>query len=643
MGSLKFANPCNDVGRTSLEPCGTEAGPRFRLPIPAVSGCLLLLGWGLQAFGFRFASWTTFVASFVLGVLPCAKGAVADLVTSARVGPDLLMCAAGTAALATRHAEAAATLAFLCSLVEVGKVLAVAKSRAAAIDLARLAPATAILRHMGRNREIPAGSLAFGDIFVVEPGQRIPTDGVVHAGLSAVNQAPLTGDAPSVNKSPGDAVLGGTVNGCGALDVEVTGLFRYSTVRRMATTLVVAQQRVGPGLARLASVERTYSALVLMAGVSLALSPLTPLGADSQTWIARAIAFVAAAAPPAVLLSAVVATQGALGVAARRGVLIKGGDLLERLASVVAVALEKTGTLTIGQPTVTDVAIVDRSRFEPDEAVQLAAAVEQHSEHPVARAIVRHAESKRLRVPRAEQFRALDGIGAEGVVGGRTVFVGQPNRVETRLRQEADFMRRRMRGETVVLLRVDGRVSALFAVRDNLRPTAARAVESLHNAGVRKVVVLTGDGETTARAIASEAGVDAVEAALAPEDKVAALNRLAVEVGPVAMVGDGIGGLTSMPRAALAVAVNGAGSEQACEVGDIVLMGEDVQGLARAIRLGRRWRSIVRQNIGLSCIVASTLATGALVGLLPLPVAFIGPQLCALTVLGNSLRAMRMR
>ena len=202
-------------------------------------------------------------------------------------------------------------------------------------------------------------------------------------------------------------------------------------------------------------------------------------------------------------------------------------------------------------------------------------------------------------------------------------------------------MRRRMRGETVVLLRVDGRISALFALRDNLRPTAARAVEALRDAGVRKVVMLTGDNETTARAIAAEVGVDAVEAALAPEDKAAALNRLAIEVGQVAMVGDGIGGMTSMPPSALAVAVNGAGSEQAYEVGDIVLMGEDVQKLAGAIRFSRRWRAIVRQNIVLSCIVAGTLATGALVGVLPLPVTLIGPQLCALALIGNSLRARR--
>ena len=485
MGSLEFAEPRNDVGRTPTEPRAADPRPRFRLPIPAVSGCLLLLGWGLQAFGLGLASWAAFAASFVVGVLPCAKGAVTDLVSSAKVGPDLLMCAAGTAALVTKHAGAAALLAFLSSVVELGKLLAVARSRAAALDLARLAPATATVRRMGRNREIAAGSLTFGDIVVVEPGQRIPTDGVVHAGLSTVNQAPVTGDAHSVEKSPGDAVLSGTINGCGQLDVEVTASFRYSTVQRMAATLVDAQQRIGPCLAGVAGVERTYSALVLLAGVSLALSSLTPWVADSQRWVASAIAFVAAATPSAVLLSMVVAMQGTLGVAARRGVLIKGGDLLERLASVRAVALEKTGTITTGQPTVVDLAIVDRSRFEPDEALQLAAAVERHSEHPVARAIVRHADSRRLRVPRAEQFRTLDGIGAEGVVGDRTVFVGQPNRVETRLRQEADFMRRRMRGETVVLLRVDGRVSALFAVRDDLRPTAARAVESLRSAGVR--------------------------------------------------------------------------------------------------------------------------------------------------------------
>ena len=627
-----------------MEPDAPASALRFAFSIPVVSGCLLLLGWALQAFGrFGLASWTAYAASFVLGVFSCAKGAVTDLVTSARVGPDLLLFAAGTAALATRHAGAAALLAFLCSVVEAGKFLALTKSRSDAIDLARLAPATATLRRMGHDRKVPAGSLAFGDIFVVEPGQRVPTDGVVHAGISRVNEAPLTGDVTLVDKGPGDVVLGGTVNGDGggALDVEVSAAFRYSTVQRMVATLVEAQQRVGPGVARLGGVERTYCALVLLAGVSLASGSLTPLGADSQRWIARAIAFVAAAAPSAVLLSVLVATLGTLGVAARRGILIKGGDILERLASVRAVALEKTGTLSIGQPTVTDVVIVGRPDMEPDEALELAAAVERHSEHPVARAIVRHAESKLIRIPRAERFRRLDGIGVEGVVDGRTVFVGKLNHVESRLRQEADFLRRRMRGETVVLLRVDGRIRALFALRDNLRPTAARAVESLRNAGVRKVVILTGDNEITARAMASEVGVDAVEAGLAPEDKETALNRLAIDVGHVAMVGDGFGGMTSMPPSALAVAVNGKGSDQAYEVGDVVLMGEDVQGLARAIRFGRRWRAIARQNVVLSCIVASTLATGALVGLLPLPVALVGPQLCALALIGNSLRAWR--
>lgn len=642
MGSLDLVEPSNDVGRTSPESPATSAASQLRLPIPAVSGCVLLLGWGLWAFGLGRASWAPFAASFVLGVWPCAKAAFTDLVTSARVGPDFLMCVAGAAALATGHVKTAATLAFLCSVVEAAKILAVVEGRKAAIDLARLAPGTATLRRMGRDREIPARSLSFGDIFVVAPGRRIPTDGIVHAGLSTVNQTPVTGEAHPVDKSPGDAVLAGTVNGASVLDIEVTATFHHNTVRRMAATLVEAHQRVGPGLARLYSAERTYSAFVLIIGVSLALGWLIPPGADAQRWIARAIAFVAVAAPCALPLSVVVATLGTLGLAAHRGVLIKGGDILERLASVRAVALEKTGILTIGEPTVADVVIVDRSRMGPDEAVQLAAAIERHSDHPVARAIVRYAESKRLFIPGAEQFRTLDGIGIEGVVGGRTVFIGQPNRVVTRLPQHADFIRRQMRGETVVLLRVDGRVSALFGLRDNLRRSVAPAVESLRNTGVRKVVVLTGDSAITARAIASEAGVDAVEATLAPDEKRVALNKLAIKVGNVAMVGDGIGGLALMPPGVLAVALNGAGSEQAYEFGDVVLMGEDLHGLARAISLGRRWRAIVRQNVALSIVVAGTLATGALAGLVPLPVALIGPQLCALALLGNALRATRM-
>ena len=658
-----------DVIRRKLEQLGFPtqeglemAGPPVPWRNPKVltsvaSGLLLLAGWLVRWVGASEpVSIAVYAIAIVVGGYFFGREALEELVFEREIGIELLMSIAAVVAAVMGQAAEGAMLVFLYSISEAAEGYTEEKTRAAIKALMGLAPKVALVRRNGREEEVPVEELRVGDVFIVRPGQTVATDGVVIEGRSSVDQSPVTGESIPVEKADGDQVFAGSINQQGALDVRATRTFADNTISRIIQMIEEAQERKGQSQRFIERFGARYSPAVLLIGLLIALVPPLLPGGVWSTWVTRATVFIVAAAPCALVISIPLTLVATLGTAARQGVLIKGGVFVEELARVRVVAMDKTGTLTRGEPEVTDV-IDRRSEDEGAAAAEgllaLAAAVESRSEHPLARAVVRAADAHGVQVPAVTDFRALTGAGASGRVDGQSFVVGSPDLFSDRLATESDLLRQIERlqreGKTVVLV---GAVSedsepqlatvlGLIAIRDAIRSNARQAIDALHAAGVQEVVMLTGDNVRTARAIAGELGIDVCYAELKPEDKVAQVQELARRYGHVAMVGDGVNDAPALAEATVGVAMGAVGTDVALETADVALMADDLEKLAYALGLARRSQSVVRQNLALSTLVIGALAVGALVGLFTLPVAVLTHEISELVVIGSGLRMLR--
>ncbi len=610
-----------------------------------VSGSLLGLGWllGCSSSPDR-VSQVLFLLALTIGGYYFARESLEALIYQRRVGIELLMSVAAVVAAAMGQAAEGAMLVFLYSLSEAAETYTEDKTRSAIRALMELTPKRALVRRDGREVEVPAESLRVEEVFIVRAGEAVATDGEVVAGESAVNQAPVTGESVPVEKRPGDTLFAGSVNGQGALEVRVIRPFADNTIHRIIRMVEDAQERKGRRQRFIERFGERYSPAVLGVGVLLALLPPIAFGAPWEIWIGRATVFVVAAAPCALVISIPVTFVAALGTAARSGVLFKGGVYLEELAQVTVVALDKTGTLTRGEPQVTDVVPdLDRSA---DDLLAAAAGVEARSQHPLARAILDHARSQGIDPVQAGNFQARTGLGASALIGGRRVFVGSPTLFEGELGITLEGLRGSLErleteGKTVVVVGDERGGWGLIALQDSLRENARQAVEAMRREGVRRVVMLTGDHQATAEAIARELGVDEVHAELKPQDKLERVRQLTERHGHVAMVGDGVNDAPALAQASVGVAMGAAGSDVALETADVALMADDLEKLAYALRLARRTHSVVRQNLVLSALVIGALVAGALAGAFSLPVAVMGHELSEFVVIGSGLRMLR--
>jgi heavy metal translocating P-type ATPase len=615
----------------------------------AGSGLLLLIGWLAAVAGAPApASFTLYLVAILSGGWFFGREAVQDLLFERRVGIELLMSTAAVVSTFMGQAAEGAMLAFLYSISEAAEGYTEEKTRSAVRALMDLSPKRALVRREGREIELPVEEIGVADVFITRPGEAVATDGVVLAGASAVNQAPVTGESVPVEKQAGDTVFAGTLNGQGALEVRATRTFRDNTLARIVQMVEEAQERKGQSQRFIERFGARYSPLVLLAGFVVALLPPLLAGAAWSVWIARATVFVVAAAPCALVISIPITLVAALGTGARQGVLIKGGVYLEELAKVTVVALDKTGTLTRGEPEVTDVLAVSSGPFAgaADGLLAVAAGIERLSEHPLARAIVRHAQALGVLQVEVSEFQALTGAGATARVGGPPVFIGSPELFQSRLGVShdpvaTDLARLQEDGKTVALVGDKAGVWGLIALRDNVRPAAAHALQDLRAAGIRKIVMLTGDNPGTAHAIARELRVDEIHAGLSPEGKVAKVRELAAREGHVAMVGDGVNDAPALAEATVGIAMGAAGTDIALETADVALMGDDLEKIAYALRLAKRTQSVVRQNLALSALVIGVLVVGAIAGVFTLPVAVLGHELSEFVVIGSGLRMLR--
>ncbi|MFW5982846.1 MAG: heavy metal translocating P-type ATPase [Candidatus Brocadiia bacterium] len=631
-------------------------GRHGRAVMTTVSGVCLLAGVLSHLFyqgqlfqvegagGYPLVSKVAFFLAAVAGgwyVIPRAVGAVR------RLNPDmhLLMTVAVVGAMIIGEWFEAGTVAFLFAGSLMLEHWSVDRARRAIEALLDLSPSMARCRcpHDGEIEERPVGSVNEGTIVVVRPGEKVPLDGTVVEGGSSVNQAPITGESMLVSKQPGDPVYAGTVNGEGAFEFEVTHAADDTTLSRIIEMVEDAESRRAPAEQWVEKFARYYTPLMMALAVTVALVPPLLFAGEWLAWLYRGLVVLVIACPCALVISTPVSVVAGLTSSARNGVLIKGGIYLEAAGRLKAMALDKTGTLTTGNPNVQK--IIPLGEHTEEELLCRAAGLEKNSEHPLGEAIVRRAEEDGLDIPEASDFRAVKGKGAEAMLDGRAWWIGSMRMAEQEVGASAEVQDRAAEledaGHSVVVLGNEDHICGLISVADQLRSDAAAAVDGLHRAGVDCVMMLTGDNEGTARAVADAAGVDGYCAELMPEDKVDAVEELVEKYGHVGMVGDGINDAPAMATAEFGVAMGVAGTDVAIETGDVALMSDDLLRLSWLVRHSRRTLRVIQQNIGFALGLKLLFMVLAFTGLATLWMAIAADMGASLLVIFNGLRLLR--
>ena len=592
-----------------------------------------------------------YAVAVVAGGFDVARSAISALRTTRNIDMNLLMTIAVIgAALIGEWSEAAAVI-LLFSLGNTLEAYTLDRTRDSVRALIELAPQEARLLRDGHEETVRVEALQVGDLVRVRPGERIPADGEVVEGSSAVDQAPITGEAAPVDKTPGDAVYAGTLNGHGVLTVRVTEPPSDSTLARLVRLVEQAQAQRAPSQRFVDRFAHFYTPAVIAIAAGIAILPPLLTSAPAIPWVYRALVLLVIACPCALVISTPVAIVAAMGRAAREGVLIKGGVYLEAAGSLQAVAFDKTRTLTVGRPMVTDVLPFNGRREQ--EVLTVAAALERNSEHPLAQAVVREARHRGLSPQPATDFEALPGRGARGRVDGRTAMIGNRALLEECLTipsdVEAHLERLEREGKTVFVVgfcpsngeRPPSELLGAIAVSDQVRPESRPAIEALRAAGLRHIAMVTGDNATTAAAIARQIGIDEVLANLLPAQKVQAVERLLAEHGRVAMTGDGVNDAPALARATVGIAMGAAGTDVALETADIALMGDDLTKVPATLRLSRRTLAVIRQNIALSLAIKGAFVLLASLGLATLWMAVFADKGTSLIVTLNGMRLAR--
>lgn len=610
----------------------------------AASGVLLAIGWGLSRT--LTVGWPSLVAlglAILVGGYFFAREGLEKLWRKRVVGIEVLMSTAALGAAALGEPLEAAMLVFLYSISEAAEGFTEQKTRAAVRALMKLVPKVALVRRDGVDVEVPVESLAVGEVFIVRPGESVATDGAVVRGETSINQAPVTGESVPVKKAAGDEVFAGTINADGVIQVRATKTYQENTVAKIIHLVEEAQEKKGEQQRFIERFGARYSPAVLAGGVLIAAVLVFAFGLSWSLAMHRAVVFIVAAAPCALVISVPITLVAALGTGARNGVLIKGGVILERLATIQIIALDKTGTLTRGEPVVTDIVRLDASPHAESEMLSRLASIESRSEHPVARAIVAHARALGVAVAEAADVRALPGAGVVATLDGVEVLVGQLGLFEGTAANAgeatAEVRRLEEAGKTVIVAGTSSRIWCVVAVQDAVRDEASEAVRLLHARGV-ELVVLSGDQRLAVERVASTLGIKRFHGAMKPEDKLAEIRALAAK-GPIAMVGDGVNDAPALAQATVGVAMGAAGTDVALETADVALMGDDLRRLAFALALAQRTQQVVRQNLVLSIIVIGTLAVGAVAGVFSLPVAVLVHEISEFIVIGSGLRLLR--
>ena len=624
-------SPTGDVGRETARPWEVR-----ELRVAALAGAVLLVGFLVDC----GVGWSGGSDPFVRGLYALALligastfvPATLRRVAKGQIGVGTLMTIAAVGAVVLGQVGEAAMLAFLFSISEGLEEYSLARTRRGLRALLSLVPDEATVCRDGTEMTVAASELLVGDRMLVKPGERLATDGVIAAGRTALDTSAITGESVPVAVGPGSEVFAGSINGTGALEIEVTSTAADNSLARIVAIVVAEQSRKGRSQ-RLA--DRIAKPLV--PGIMIVAAAIAAIGSllgDPLVWTERALVVLVAASPCALAIAVPVTVVAAIGAASKLGVLVKGGAALEALGAVRTVAVDKTGTLTVNNPTV--IAVATTNGATRQEVLDVAAALEARSEHPLAAPILDAAGPVRP----ALDVAAVTGAGLIGSRDGHRLRLGRPGWLDPGP-LAAQVAAMQAAGATAVLIEYDEQLIGAIAVRDELRPEARQVVEELRHSGYH-VAMLTGDNAATAAALARQAGIETVHADLRPEDKAALISQLRHHRS-TAMVGDGVNDAPALATADLGIAMGAMGTDVAIETADVALMGEDLRHLTQAFAHGRRARRIMLQNLGLSLGLIAVLVPLSLSGVLGLAAVVAVHELAEIMVIANGVRAGRAK
>ncbi|WP_337183391.1 heavy metal translocating P-type ATPase [Shinella sp.] len=611
-------------------------GRKGRLTI--LAGAALVIAYGI---GHLFPSVATyaFIVAMAVGLVPIARRAIMAALAGTPFSIEMLMTIAAVGAVIINATEEAAAVVFLFLVGELLEGVAAGKARDSIRSLSALVPKTALLEGEGGTREVPAESLAVGAVILVRPGDRISADGTIIEGESAIDEAPVTGESTPVRKEVGDTVFAGTVNGDAALRIRVTAAAADNTIARVIKLVEEAQESKAPTERFIDRFSKYYTPGVVAVAALVAIVPPLLFGGVWSEWVYKGLAVLLIGCPCALVISTPAAIAAALSAGARRGLLMKGGAVLEGLGKLTAIAFDKTGTLTEGKPVVTDVVAF---ALPAEEVLRLAAALEAGSSHPLALAILGKAAEDGIVLPTASASRALGGKGVTATVEGRDIFLGSPKAAAERasISEEVQAATTALNddGKTVSMLVVDGVLAGAIAMRDEPRADAAAGLKTLRDAGI-KTIMLTGDNARTAKAVGAELGIE-VRAELMPEDKQRIVGELQREGFVVGKIGDGINDAPALAAANVGIAMGG-GTDVALETADAAILHGRVGDVALMTDLSRRTMRNITENIVIALGLKGVFLVTTIVGITGLWPAILADTGATVLVTLNALRLLR--
>lgn len=583
-----------------------------------------------------------FLVALAVGLVPIMRRAYDGARQGNPFTIEMLMTIAATGAFFIGATQEAAMVVLLFLIGELLEGIATRKANASIQALAALIPKTAFLEQDGTTSEVLAETLSIGSVILVRPGDRVAADGEIIEGESAIDEAPVTGESVPKKKKTGDVVFAGTINGDGVLRIRVTASASDNTIARIIKLVEEAQESKSPTERFITRFSRYYTPAVLLLGFSVAVIPPLFMGESWYEWIYKGLAILLIGCPCALVISTPAAIAAGLAAGARRGLLMKGGAVLENLRSVTHVALDKTGTITEGKPVVTDVIALGRAE---SDILSLAAAIETGSSHPLALAIVARAKAAQVNIPMASDSKAIAGKGVSGNVADQTVYLCSPSAAQKvaplSLGQISKIELLNDEGKTVSVLLVDGEIAGLLAIRDEPRADALEGLKALRDAGI-VTLMLTGDNQRTADAIGRSMGISEIHAHMMPEDKQAIIQKLQSSGFIVAKIGDGINDAPALAAADIGIAMGG-GTDVALETADAAILHGRVLDIINMISLSKKVMGNIRQNIvislGLKVIFLITTIAG-ITGLWPAILADTG---ATVLVTANAMRLLRWR
>jgi Cd2+/Zn2+-exporting ATPase len=613
----------------------------------------LLVGLsGIMAIAAEATGWITgnenSLVVIALSILAIASGGIDTLkkgfiaIKNFTLNINFLMVVAIIGAMLIGEWPEAAMVTFLFALAELIEAYSLDRARNAIRGLMEMTPESASVKQQdGSWQTTVVGDVAMNAIVHVKPGERIPLDGKIIQGQSAVNQAPITGESMPVEKKVGDPVFAGTINELGSFEFTVTANKGNTTLARIIRSVQAAQGERAPTQRFVDQFARYYTPTIFVMAILLAIVPPLFMGVEFMPWIYKALVMLVIACPCALVISTPVTVVSGLAAAARLGILIKGGVYLEEGRKLKALALDKTGTLTQGKPEVTD--ITPLIKIETDTALQLAASLDSHSDHPVAHAIVTRWQGELLEV---KDFESITGRGVKGVIDGALYYIGNHRLIEelSICSKEVETVLEALehQGKTVVVLATQSQPLCVFAVADTIRESSVEAVKTLQALGVH-CVMLTGDNQSTANAIAAQVGINDVRGNMLPEDKLATINQLREKYGVVGMVGDGVNDAPALAKSSIGFAMGAAGTDTALETADVALMEDDLRRLPLFIALSAKTSAVLKQNIMLAIGIKAVFLVLNFAGTATLWMAVFADLGASLIVVFNGLRLLKFK